>query len=161
MTTKPVPSLRAVWKSGLRFAYLCLPYKAQTKNAFKKPSKFLKAKEPQLVARLDGVCKRFVEAKNSGDEFATTLGILIAGIDTQIRLIDRMAEVLSGVIYFYWRVGFNSFQVAEQLGIKDAHVRQLTARMVETGIALGYPAPQPVLTRRPALPRLPTECAPH
>lgn len=112
-----------------------------------KAQRILREKEPQLVARLDRLCARFVAAKKEGDEYARYLGIQIEGIDTQLRLLDRTAETLASVVYLYWRCGFNSVEIGEQLGIKASHVRATTYRLIEVGVELGYPAPTPI-TRR-------------
>jgi len=130
-------------RAGLRI------HECTDKERLKKAQQLLKAKEPQLVARLDGLCKRFVELKNDGDEYAAMLGVQIEGLDTQLRILDRTAEMLGGVVYFYWRCGFNSVETGQQLGIKPPHVRQTTSRLIEMGVELGYGAPMPI-QRRPA-----------
>lgn len=119
------------------------------KERLEAAQRLLKTQEPQLVARLDGLCKRFVELKNDNNEYAPYLGIQIEGLDTQLRLLDRTAEMLASAIYFYWRCGYTSVETGQQLGIKPTHVRQTTSRLVEIGVELGYGAPLPI-TRRPS-----------
>jgi hypothetical protein len=132
-------------RAGLRVP----PCGATDKERLQKAQQVLKTKEPQLVARLDGICKRFVEAKNNdAAEVAVALGIQVENIDTQLRLLDHTTEMLAGVIYFYWRCGYTSVETGQQLGIKPPHVRTTTTRLVEVGIELGYGAPLPITRRR-------------
>jgi hypothetical protein len=103
---------------------------------------------PQLTARVDKLCKLFVAAKNDGlDNDARTTAIQVEALDTQIRLLPDMPKILTGVVYFFWRAGFNSVQTGYQLGIKPPHVRQILCRLLAAAKLLGF-APPEVIVRR-------------
>jgi hypothetical protein len=141
-------------RAGLRMP----AHEATDRERLQRAQQVLKTKEPQLVARLDGMCKRFVAAKNDGDVHAAALGIQIENLDTQLRILDRTAEMLGSIIYFYWRAGFTSVETGQQLGLKPPHVRMTILRLTETGVELGYGAPLPI-QRRPSLKAVRAEAA--
>jgi hypothetical protein len=58
-----------------------------------------------------------------------------------------MPKILTGVVYFFWRAGFNSVQTGYQLGIKPPHVRQILCRLLAAAKLLGF-APPEVIVRR-------------
>lgn len=61
------------------------------------------------------------------------LEIQIQNIDTDIVLTERgHAEVIVAIVYLYYRLGWDSVAVAEQLGLKSPHVRQVLARLHST-----------------------------
>lgn len=64
------------------------------------------------------------------------LEIQIQNIDTDIVLTERgHAEVIISIVYLYYRLGWDSVTVAEQLGLKSPHVRQVLARLHATWTA--------------------------
>jgi hypothetical protein len=64
------------------------------------------------------------------------LEIQIQNIDTDIVLTERgHAEVIAAIVYLYYRLGWDSVTVAEQLQLKSPHVRQVLARLHSTWTA--------------------------
>ncbi len=58
------------------------------------------------------------------------LEIQIQNVDTDLVLTDKgHAEMIAAVVYLYYRLGWNSVTVAEELGLKSPHVRQILARL--------------------------------
>lgn len=61
------------------------------------------------------------------------LEIQIQNIDTDLVLTDRgHAEMIVAIVYLYYRLGWDSVTVAEQLQLKPPHVRQVLARLHST-----------------------------
>ena len=103
---------------------------------------------PQLTARVDKLCGLFVAAKNDGmDGAARSYGIQVEALDTQLRTLPDMPKILAGVVYFYWRVGFNSVETGQQLGIRPPHVRQILKRLLDAAKVLGFAPPEPIQHR--------------
>jgi hypothetical protein len=59
------------------------------------------------------------------------LEIQIEALDTQLVTVNRMVEIVAGVVYYY-SLGCNSVQVARALAIKPPAVRQLLWRLHRT-----------------------------
>jgi hypothetical protein len=105
--------------------------------------KVLAAWRPNLEARIDKLCRAFLDAKWSGraaDE--KELAQKVEEVDTQLRLIDSPAKYYAGCCYYYWRSGLNSVETGQQLGIKPPHVRCILWRMGKIAGVLGYGAPK-------------------
>lgn len=61
------------------------------------------------------------------------LEIEIQNIDTDLVLTDKgHAEVIASLVYLYYRLGWDSVTVAEQLGLKSPHVRIVLYRLHAT-----------------------------
>ena len=61
------------------------------------------------------------------------LEIQIQNIDTDLVLTDKgHAEVIAAVVYLYYRLGWDSVTIAEELGLKSPHIRQVLARLHST-----------------------------
>jgi hypothetical protein len=57
----------------------------------------------------------------------------IEGIDTYLRISENGgADIVAAVIYLYYRTGYDSVGVGEELGIKPPHVRQTIYRLHQT-----------------------------
>ena len=57
----------------------------------------------------------------------------ISGIDTYLRISENGgADIVAAVIYLYYRTGYDSVGVGEELGIKPPHVRQTIYRLHQT-----------------------------
>jgi hypothetical protein len=57
----------------------------------------------------------------------------IEGIDTYLRISENGgADIVAAVVYLYYRTGYDSVGVAEELGIKPPHVRQTIYRLHQT-----------------------------
>jgi hypothetical protein len=116
-----------------------------TKEKLERAQQKLEKMRPELTARIDKLCTLFVAAKRDGDhDIVASLGVQVEALDTQIRLLSDIPKILAGVVYFYWRCGFDSVQTGQQLGIKPPHVRQLLSRLLESAKALGYPPPEEI-----------------
>jgi len=134
-----------------------------TNERLEAAQKIINAQRPALTARLDKLCKEYVGAKDSGDhERADALQIQIENIDTQLVMLDRVAAILAGVVYFYWRCGFDSVKTGQELHIKPTHVRQILCRLVACATRLQYPPGERMVPlanlakrRRPCITRVP------
>lgn len=74
------------------------------------------------------VARNYITRKKLRD-----LEIQIQNIDTDLVLTEKgHAEVIAAVVYLYYRLGWDSVTVAEQLGLKSPHVRQVLARLHST-----------------------------
>jgi hypothetical protein len=98
--------------------------------------KALHEKRPGIEAELRRLCARYVDIKRhpQPDSFFVEkeLEILISNRDTQLRVIDGgAARIICGVVYHFYRRGLNALQVAEELGLKHCHVRQILWRLHE------------------------------
>lgn len=88
---------------------------------------FAELEEGQLPLNAD-IARDYIADKNIHD-----LEIQIQNIDTDIVLTERgHAEVIVAIVYLYYRLGWDSVAVAEQLGLKSPHVRQVLARLHST-----------------------------
>jgi hypothetical protein len=57
----------------------------------------------------------------------------IEGVDTYLRISENGgADIVAAVIYLYYRTGYDSVGVGEELGIKPPHVRQTIYRLHQT-----------------------------
>jgi hypothetical protein len=77
---------------------------------------------------------------NDGGKKLRNLEIQIQNLDTDLVLTEKgHAEVIVSMIYLYYRLGWDSVTVAEQLGLKSPHVRRIlrklhrTAEWIESG----------------------------
>jgi hypothetical protein len=61
------------------------------------------------------------------------LAIQIQNIDTDLVLTKKgHAGIVAAIIYLFYRMGYDSVEVAELLGLKPPHVRQVLARLHST-----------------------------
>lgn len=107
----------------------------------------LEKMRPELVARIDKLCNRFVSAKREGADHETVrlYGQKVAEVDTQLRVLSIMPKIAAGIVYFYWRCGFDSVATSQQLGINPPHVRQLLNRLCSAAARLGHPWPEAIV----------------
>jgi hypothetical protein len=88
---------------------------------------FADVNDGQLPLTAD-IAREYLSTKKVHD-----LEIQIQNIDTDIVLTKRgHAEVIAAIVYLYYRLGWDSVTVAEQLGLKSPHVRQVLARLHST-----------------------------
>lgn len=66
------------------------------------------------------------------DPILPKLAIEIENMDTSIRFMRRPAEMVCGVVYYYFRAKENSCGSAQALGLKPPHVRQVIWRLSRT-----------------------------
>ncbi|VVB51625.1 Uncharacterised protein [uncultured archaeon] len=87
----------------------------------------LRCNKGQLPLNAD-IAREYLAQKKIHD-----LEIQIQNIDTDIVLTERgHAEVIAAIVYLYYRLGWDSVAVAEQLALKSPHVRQVLARLHAT-----------------------------
>jgi hypothetical protein len=94
----------------------------------------------KLIATIDSLCARLVLLKRSTpltQEICTrirNLEIQIEALDTRLRFEQRDggASLVTGIVFFYYRVGFCSVGTAKQLSIKPPQVRQTLWRLRNT-----------------------------
>lgn len=61
------------------------------------------------------------------------LDIQIQNVDTDLVLTERgHAQMIAGIVYYFYRLGWDSVGVAEQLGLKPPHIRQVLFRLQAT-----------------------------
>jgi len=90
----------------------------------------LKCRVPLLVSRIDRLCQLYVSLKTETPD-SSYLRILageIENVDTQILIASRAAAILCGVLYYSYHLGMRSPEVAQLLGIKPPHARQILFR---------------------------------
>lgn len=104
----------------------------------------LEQMRPELTARIDRLCARFVTAKSEGVD-APAVGIQVEALDTQLRILPDVPKILAGIVYFYWRCGFNSVETGQQLGVKPPHVRQMLKRLLDCAKLDGFAPPDVVV----------------
>jgi hypothetical protein len=82
---------------------------------------------PELNALIDRFSREYVVADDP--ERKRTLEIQVEGLDTRVRIEEKLLALVTSVAYLYHRVKMNSVGVAEELGIKPPHVRQILYRL--------------------------------
>jgi hypothetical protein len=95
----------------------------------------LRERVPGKVETLKSLSAEFAEVKRSpepDERRIRELEIEIQNLDTDIVISSRLPEILVGIVYFYWGCGCDSVDVAERLGIKSVHVRQILWRLART-----------------------------
>lgn len=117
------------------------------KERMERAQQKLKQKRPELVARLDRLCAQFVAAKHDGLAIrAEELAQKVEETDTQLVVLEDIHKRVAGIIYFYWRCGYNSVETGAELGLKPPHVRGILARLLVVAGKLHY-APPEVMSR--------------
>jgi len=82
--------------------------------------------------------------KTAPEEYKPELETQITNLDTQLCDLRRGNLALAvGVVYFYYRLGYNSPETARELGIKPPHVRQTLARLHNAANGTTYRSPNP------------------
>jgi hypothetical protein len=123
--------------------------------------KFTKKRQADMLATLDGLCRRFVETKkqNPRDRHLRLMSEQIANLDSTLRILENCAAVCAAVVHLYYRVGFDSVGVANELKVKSCHVRQLLHRMRLVAALLGYGTHPDLAKRLAAQANLPQRIA--
>lgn len=108
--------------------------------------KHVPAKKKELEDRIE----RYRELVHTPNTDALTakklrnLEVQIQNLDADIFLCERGPEIVNAVAYLYYRLGWDSVSVAEELRLKPPHVRQILHRMNRTwrrmqqNVALSY-----------------------
>jgi len=113
------------------------------KERLERAQQKLKQKRPELVARLDRLCAQFVAAKNDGLSIrADELAQKVEETDTQLVVLEDIHKRVAGIIYFYWRCGYNSVETGAELGLKPPHVRGILGRLLVVAESLHYAPPE-------------------
>jgi hypothetical protein len=94
----------------------------------------LKASALPMIAIIKSLNHEYVTLKRRDPRHPRLrkLEIQIENLDTQLRLITRPAEVLIGVVYYYYRARLDSVGTGLALGIKPPAVRQALLRLRRT-----------------------------
>lgn len=100
----------------------------------KRAQVLIKSQLPGKIEILDGLCKEYVELKNSPAatyDRLRELELLMEGLDTYIRTSQKDGGLLLavGCVQTYWKEGLDSVACAERLHIKPPHVRQVIWRL--------------------------------
>ena len=84
---------------------------------------------PLLIARIEKLYRRYVEAKSKGEPTEKLIS-LIEGLDSQICTLDKMPALIGAVLYLSYRIGLDSPGVTASLSqmIKPPAVRQILCR---------------------------------
>lgn len=99
--------------------------------------------QPELVARINRLCKEYVAAKNAKDTARVTeLAPKVEECDTALRLVKNAPYMLAGVVYHYYRRGVDSVETGRALHLKPPHVRRLVMVMGKVAGELGYAPPK-------------------
>ena len=79
------------------------------------------------VATLTKICKRYVELKKQGTDIAKIkkLGEEIENLDSTIKFERNIAGRVLRIVHCYYSLGYNSVDVAHEVGIKPPAVRQI------------------------------------
>lgn len=105
----------------------------------------LNRRQPDLVSTLDKLTARYMAAMQvMDDEDLAPIGRKVEEVDTQLFTLDKVPQLLAGVVYFYWRMGLDSVETGRQIGLKPPHVRQMLHKLWHIAAALGYDVPKPV-----------------
>jgi hypothetical protein len=119
---------------GRAFLKRIQPTGTQTERLARACAK-LNERVPKKIEVLRDRCRRYVEMRNSDAPDAELLrmaGIEIRNLDTEIRTTARLAEIVCGVVFFYYRCGLNSVDTAERLHLSPCGVRQILWRLART-----------------------------
>jgi hypothetical protein len=94
---------------------------------------------PALIRQIDSLCSAYVRAKNNGGPqvYLESLQRRIAQEDQTIRNYMKAATILAGIIWWFYRCGYNSVQTAQQLGVSSCSVRQTVFRLNNVAQELG------------------------
>ena len=103
----------------------------------------LKASVPRKIEVITGLCHEYVALKRSDPRHPRlrVLEVEIENLDSQLRFTGRPAEIICGIVYYYYRAGMDSVGTGLALGIKPPAVRQTlwrlhrTWKLIESGTA--------------------------
>jgi len=100
----------------------------------KKAQEKLALRRPEMIERIDSLCRKYVAQKKCRGETQAVkdLAAVIRNLDTLICFEGRVAEVVLGVVFFYWNCGLDSVEVGQRLGIHPPHVRQILYKLNKT-----------------------------
>lgn len=97
--------------------------RAQLHAAQEHIKKFIIPRELQF---LDEACRAYVNASDPVSKAHASS--LVRHYDSELQTLKRGAGVVARCLILYWRVGYNSVDVAREVGLSPVHVRQLTHR---------------------------------
>lgn len=95
----------------------------------------IERQRPEQIAIFWTLNKRYVRLKNRrwpvSRKRLKRLAREIESVDTFLRTTqhDGGAAILAATVYLYYRLGFDSVEVARELGLKPPHVRQILYRL--------------------------------
>jgi hypothetical protein len=104
---------------------------------------------PRKRARLQRWIDEYRQLSRSPKADTTDLRRLeqqISNTDTEIFVSAKLPEIVASTVYLYYRLGFDSCSVAESLGLKPPHCRQILYRLQKTAQRLGFSSAQSAAT---------------
>ena len=104
-------------------------------------TKAMAARAQGLIPTLEKRCKQYVAAKTAGELDAIAMAMQernIKSLDTSIRIGMEGPRLLVKVLYFAYRLGMSSPNVAAECGLTACGVRQLLRKMNRAARVLGY-----------------------
>lgn len=115
-------------------AYLPHPQPGTQEERLARAVEKLKSDAPKKLAAMKKLCQEYVSLKGSSpnDPRLHVLEGEIENLDTQLRHINRPAELLIGIVYHYFRACLDSVGTGQALGIKPPSVRQTLWRLHRT-----------------------------
>lgn len=96
---------------------------------------------PRQIATLEGLCRKYVTLKREGQS-VRQLEIQIENLDTSLCISSRIPTIVAGLAYYYYRLGWDSVAVAQQLGLKPVHVRVWLSRLHGLWTRMQAPGPE-------------------
>ena len=104
-------------------------------QAINRAQQVLLSHRPRKIETLRRLSQEFVALKKKPNPDAKrlkTLQVQIRNVDTLLRIEGNVAALVTGVLYWYYRCGFDSVKVASEAGISPIHIRQLLKRIADT-----------------------------
>lgn len=101
--------------------------KIHIRTRLERAQKQLLKQRKSLEKTLDKACAEYVEWTAAGIP-RKDLESIIEGLDTQLRLLGNYGAIVGATVYLSYFMNWNSVKVADELGIRPTHVRQLLHR---------------------------------
>jgi hypothetical protein len=96
-----------------------------------------------LRGKLEALLRRFHATQGELiAEGVKSLQIEIQNVDTQIQMLARLPGIVASIPYFYYKLGWDSVTVAEELKLKPAGVRRILFRLNHVALVLHGEIPQ-------------------
>lgn len=121
------------------------PQAGTLKERLARAEEKIKSQVPRLQELLRQKIRNYKKEQSPNRQ--REIKVEIQNLDTRLRIIRKgTAAVLAAIVYMYYRQGFNSVTVAEQLGVTSLMVRQTLFRMAR--LANGKPMSYHTAARR-------------
>ena len=148
--TKTMESLRAVVLNYNEVRFYIRTHLGTDQERIERIQKRAEASLPSHQENLKRLLAKYHELVSSGKtEEAAKLAIQVQGIDSQIMVIKRgVVAITTAIAYLYYRLGWDSVTVAEQLRLKSPHVRATLKRMNDLAAQIDASGRLPEVVRR-------------